>query len=187
MTKHYQEAEKAYKTRHAIPETQSLPVKMLPSDFPIESARLRSLPWISLVFAASVGIYGFTLAFDSLVALKGWIFVPLTVQFFIAATSNAVFAMNQTLVSDLCPGKGASSTAINNLVRCGLAAVGVSFMERMITALGPAAAFLGLASVIIACAPLPIAHSVWGPGWREARMRKAEEDMLKESNKAPCV
>ena len=80
----------------------------------------------------STGIYGFTLSSTTLTSRPGWIAVPLLLQFLIAATSNALFAINQTLLSDLCPGKGASSTAINNLVRCGLSAVGVAFIEQMI-------------------------------------------------------
>ncbi|KAH8742478.1 major facilitator superfamily domain-containing protein [Diaporthe sp. PMI_573] len=124
MTRDYKTAEVAYKIAHNLPSWHNLPVKNVPADFPIEHARLRNLPWIAGLFAASTAAYGFSLAKPILTSKPGWIVVPLTLQFLIAATSNAVFALNQTLVSDLCPGKGASSTAINNLVRCGLGAVG---------------------------------------------------------------
>ncbi|KAM0323488.1 hypothetical protein ACHAQA_008768 [Verticillium albo-atrum] len=114
MTKDYRMAEEAYKQTHELPKGYKVP-KNVPVDFPIERARLRHLPWIIGVFAVAVGAYGSSLAFPGLTARTGWIAVPLTLQFFIAAASNAVFALNQTLISDLCPGKGASATAINNL------------------------------------------------------------------------
>ena len=88
--------------------------------------------------------------------------MPLALQFLIAATSNGIFALNQTLVTDLCPGGGASSIAINNLVRCGLGAIGVAFVDTMIAAVGPGPAFLGLALVVVICVPLAVVNWFWG-------------------------
>lgn len=191
MTKHFREAEadyiRAQQARRHGEDDKTIDEKTmgkisakknLPPDFPIERARLRALPWITALFAASTGVYGYTLAFPrSVLALPGWIAVPLALQLVMAAASNAVFALNQTLVTDLCPGKGASGTAVNNLVRCGLAAVGVSFAEPMIAALGgPGPAFLGLGLAVVACVPLPVMHWVWGADWRRrAAARTAAE------------
>ncbi|KAJ2899233.1 hypothetical protein MKZ38_003333 [Zalerion maritima] len=148
MTRDYKTAELGYKTAHNLPPEHKLPAKDVPVEFPIEYARLRNVPWISVFFALSTSAYGLSLAFPNLTALPGWMALPLVFQFLIAATSNAVFAANQTLVSDLCPGKGASSTAINNLVRCGLGAVGVAFMEIMIAAARVGPTFVGLGLVV---------------------------------------
>ncbi|KAL2880629.1 hypothetical protein SGCOL_004003 [Colletotrichum sp. CLE4] len=152
--------------------TEKLSGKNMPAEFPIERARLRRLPWIVLIFVASTGGYGLSLNFPSITSRSGWIAVPLVLQFFIAATSNAVFALNQTLVTDLCPGKGASATAINNLVRCGLGAIGVALVDNFVATTGPGAAFLGLALVTVAVGPLAVIHWYWGQTWRAARMRE---------------
>ncbi|KXH68340.1 major facilitator superfamily transporter [Colletotrichum salicis] len=172
VTKDYLEAEEEYKTSHNITGTEKLSGKNTPAEFPIERARLRRLPWIVLIFVASTGGYGLSLNFPSITSRSGWIAVPLVLQFFIAATSNAVFALNQTLVTDLCPGKGASATAINNLVRCGLGAIGVALVDNFVATTGPGVAFLGLALVTVAVGPLAVIHWYWGQTWRAARMRE---------------
>jgi hypothetical protein len=179
MTRDYKTAEAAYQIAHNLPPTHKLPAKNVPADFPIEHARLRNLPWIAGLFAAS------TAAEPTLTSKPGWIVVPMVLQFLIAATSNAVFALNQTLVSDLCPGKGASSPAINNLVRCGLGAVGVAFVETMVADFGLAPAFLGLALITVAMAPFAAMNWYWGQEWRTARMeKKARLEEEKNAQKA---
>lgn len=172
MTKDYKKTESKYRMDNNLPDDFKLSPKSIPNDFPIEKARLGHLPWIAAIFVISTGVYGFLFAFPSLVSQKAWIAVPLIFQFFIAATSNAVFAVNQTLVSDLCPGKGASATAINNLVRCSLGAIGVAVIEGMIASWGPGASFLILALLVIVVAPLAVANLLWGMQWRGERMAK---------------
>ncbi|KAJ5060319.1 major facilitator superfamily transporter [Bipolaris maydis] len=172
MNKSYMEMESKYKETHGLPADYKLPKKAIPADFPIEHARLRHTKWITVIFVVGVCCYGFSLALPSLVSRPGWIAVPLTIQFLIAATSNAIFAVNQTMVSDLCPGKGASSTAINNLVRCSMGAVGVAFIEKMIMAMGVGSAFLGLGLAMIGVVPLAVVQWYWGPEWRRERIRK---------------
>ncbi|THV55550.1 hypothetical protein BGAL_0006g00020 [Botrytis galanthina] len=174
MTNDFKAAEESYRKVNNLPLSYKLPSKNLPSNFPIEQARLRHLPWITAIFVVATGVYGFTLSIHSVLLLPGWIAVPLVLQFLIAGTSNAIFALNQTLVSDLCPGKGASSTAINNLVRCGLGAVGVAFAETMIFSIGAGATFLGLALIVVACTPLVVVNWYSGPGWRAERANAQE-------------
>lgn len=174
MTRDYKAIEEAYKASHNMEKSEKLTAKNMPADFPIERARLRRLPWVVVIFIASTGAYGVSLNFPSATSLTGWIAVPLTLQFFIAATSNAVFALNQTLVTDLCPGKGASATAINNLVRCGLGAIGVASIEQFIASTGPGAACLGLALVMVVVGPLAVVHWYWGQQWRAARIQAKE-------------
>ncbi|KAH8590378.1 major facilitator superfamily transporter multidrug resistance [Bisporella sp. PMI_857] len=174
MNRSYIEAEKAYKQRNSLPSTYTLPKKSLPADFQIEHARLKHMKWIVPLFILSTALYGFSLAFPAFTSRLGWIAIPLLLQFLIAATSNAVFAINQTMVSDLCPGKGASSTAINNLVRCSMGAVGVSLIEQMIILMGSGGAFLGLAFITMAVTPLVVVQWYWGGRWRMARMERIE-------------
>ncbi|KAH6658569.1 major facilitator superfamily domain-containing protein [Truncatella angustata] len=181
MNRDFRTAEGAYKVEHNLPAEFKLPAKALPADFKIEHARLNNLSWVTLLFVASTGVYGLTVQNVTLTSLPGWIIVPLLLQFLIAATSNAVFAMNQTLVSDLCPGKGASSTAINNLVRCSLAAVGVAFAETMLGALGPAVSFLLLAFIVVIFIPIAVVNWFYGPTWRMERLQMQERLERKES------
>ncbi|EFX05151.1 major facilitator superfamily transporter multidrug resistance [Grosmannia clavigera kw1407] len=179
MTQDYKAAEAAYIVEKQLPAEYKVPAKDLPLDFPVEKARQRSLPLFTVLFVISTGLYGFSVSSHRLSARPGWIAVPLLLQFLIAASSNAVFAMNQTLISDLCPGKGAGGTAVNNLVRCGLGAIGVSFVERMIGAMGPGPAFLTLALITVACIPLAVVTWVWGMEWRAARAQRRAKQIEK--------
>lgn len=181
MNQSYVQAEKTYKERNSLPSTYTLPKKSLPLDFPIEHVRLKHIKWITALFILSTTLYGFSLTFPALTAKQGWIAVPLFLQFMIAATSNAVFAVNQTMVSDLCPGKGASSTAINNLVRCGMGAVGVALVEQMIAAMGAGGAFLGLSLTVLAVAPMATVQWYWGGKWRRDRAEKGGLPKNKEN------
>ncbi|KAI8312042.1 Itaconate transport protein [Colletotrichum sp. SAR11_59] len=185
MNKDFAAAEAAYKSARNEPSKEKLSSKDVPADFPIERARLQRLPWAVVIFVITTAGYGFSMAYPSITSLGGWIAVPLVLQFFIAATSNAVFALNQTLVSDLCPGKGASATAINNLVRCSLGAVGVAFVEQMIALAGVGPTFLGLGLITVSVTPLAVIHRNWGQQWRAERMMAkevADEENAKSKN-----
>lgn len=131
------------------------------------------MPWITLLFVVSTAIYGFTVLPVDLMppqaANPAWIALPLFLQFLIAATSNAVFAINTTLVSDLCPGKGASSTAINNLVRCSMGAVGVGVIDPMLALVGRAGTFVALGLLVLSMSALNAVEWYWGMQWRQER------------------
>ncbi|KFG84450.1 hypothetical protein MANI_004149 [Metarhizium anisopliae] len=175
MTREFVRSERIYLQRYPSATPPSKNKKDLPPNFPIEHARLRHAPWISALFIVATALYGFTVlpaAQLSIVARPGWIAVPLALQFLIAATSNAVFAINTTLVADLCPGMGASATAINNLVRCGMGAVGVGLVDSMLGALGAAATFLGLGILTVGIGVLLYIEWIWGMQWRSERLSK---------------
>ncbi|GKT46283.1 itaconate transport protein [Colletotrichum spaethianum] len=172
LTRDYKIIETKYKETHNIPYDKDFSPKDIPPDFPLEQARLQRLPWIVTLFVASVTGYGFSLAYPTMTARPGWITLPLIMQFLIAASANGIFALNQTIISDLCPGQGASATAVNNLVRCGLAAVGVAFAEQMLNAVGPGTAFLALGMAVVAVSPIQVVNQFWGPKWRAQRERR---------------
>lgn len=134
------------------------------------------MPWITFLFVISTAIYGFTVLPTNLMppqaANPAWIALPLFLQFLIAATSNAVFAINTTLVSDLCPGKGASSTAINNLVRCSMGAVGVGVIDPMLALVGRAGTFVALGLLVLSMSALNGVEWYWGMQWRQERELK---------------
>ena len=176
MNQSYIATEKEYKKHHKLPLSHQISKSAMPLDFPIEHARLCHIKWITAAFVLSTSLYGLSFSFPALVSKPGWIAIPLILQFLIAATSNAVFAINQTLISDLCPGKGASSTAVNNLVRCSIAAGGVAIVDRLIAAVGIGATFFGLGLVMVSVTPLAIIQWYWGEGWRRERMMKQLSD-----------
>lgn len=184
MSKEWANTEAAYIAEHNLGAGYKVPSKKnLPINFPIERCRMMHIPWIAAIFVATTIGYGFSLGYPAVTNLTGWIAVPLTLQLFIAGASNAVFAMNQTLIADVCPGKGASATAVNNLVRCGLGAVGVAFVDQLIQGLGPEYAFLALGVLVILCAPLVAINWMYGMHWRAERTERKEAAKAKETQK----
>lgn len=170
MNRSYKKTEAEYLTQHEIPLYKGISKKALPIYFPIEKARLEHIPWITALFITSTTAYGFSLGTREFTEQPGWILVPLILQFLIAATSNAVFAVNQTLVSDLYPGQGASSTAVNNLLRCSMGAVGVALIDKMINSMGVGPTFAGLGLLTVALSPLCVVQWYWAMSWRVKRM-----------------
>lgn len=183
MNKDFDTAALDYKRTHNLPDDFELSPKKVPADFPIERIRLRRVPAILAVFTSSLAAYGFSLSFPALSARPGYVALPLALHFIIAASANCMFSINQTLVSDLCPGRGASGSGINNLVRCGLAAVMVAFVEDMIMKLGPGATFLGLAFLVITFTPLVLSNWLWGIQWRQERAEKEKRALERKGNK----
>ncbi|KAK3355729.1 major facilitator superfamily domain-containing protein [Neurospora tetraspora] len=116
------------------------------ADFPISRARLRS----SLYFV-----------------------IPF---FFIAFTHMGLFNLNSTLMVDLYPGASASASAVNNLVRCLIGAVGVALVQFIINAIGAGLTFLIFAIVTAAFMPLLWLEWRFGERWRRERMERLERE-----------
>ncbi|KAK1750996.1 major facilitator superfamily domain-containing protein [Echria macrotheca] len=175
MTRDFLSHEQQYLRSYPSAPPPSENKKNIPLAFPIEHARLRQMPWITALFVLSTAAYGFALlppAQSAVTTRPGWIVVPLVLQFLIAATSNAVFAINTTLVADLTPGKGASGAAVNNLVRCSMGAAGVGVVDSMIAFLGVGVTFLGLGLMVAALGVLVVVEWCWGMEWRGDRERR---------------
>lgn len=149
MTRDYKLAEAGYREANNLPPTHRDPAQDFPANYPREYARLRPLVPTVGMFVLSTTLYGFSFGDTTLTSLPGWIAVPLVMQFLNAASTNALLALYEALVSDLCPGKGASCAAINNLVRYGLGAVGVAFVETMVAYINPEFGFLSLAMIVV--------------------------------------
>ncbi|KAG1314032.1 hypothetical protein G6F64_001782 [Rhizopus arrhizus] len=82
------------------------------SDFPIFKARFKTL-WPNIVLCQIVTLfYGWSLYWGAPLA------VALVLQFLVGFGATGIMTTTQTLLIDLHPGKGASITASNNLVRC---------------------------------------------------------------------
>lgn len=150
-------------------------------DFPIERSRLRSIWWIVLVFIATTALYGFSLSLYQIT-------LSLLLQFFIAYTATTVYSFKSALVIDLYPGASASVTAVNNLMRCSVGAVGVAVTQLTIDSLGSDFALLVLARLTAALSPLVLLEWFYSEGWRRVRAgrlavveaRKKEMELGKE-------
>jgi MFS family permease len=146
------------------------------ADFPLEKSRLRNIWWIVLIFVITTTLYGFSLRLNHLAA-------PLILQFFIAYSATAVFSLNSALVIDLYPGASASATAVNNLMRCSVGAVGVAFVQLIINGIGAEATFLMFGVVTAAFSPLLVVEWIYGQGWRLAR----KERLAREAERKKVV
>lgn len=166
----YRRTEKEYKQAHNLPHSTTLNKKAL-SDFPIEKARLRSSYPLITTFILTTALYGYSIR-SHILAL------PLILQFFIAYTATAIFTQNSALVVDLYPGKSASATACNNLIRCLIGAVGVAVVQYAIDGVGVGPCFLLLAGLTAVVTPCVWVELRWGMEWRRERgARLARRDL----------
>ncbi|THG93227.1 hypothetical protein EW026_g7955 [Hermanssonia centrifuga] len=99
-------------------------------NFPIEYARLRTMPIYYVLFVVACIAYGWCL--DRKVNIAG----PLILQILIGYTVISIMNTIQTLIVDLNPSQGSSITACNNLIRCTAGAVLVSVIDLIIKAMG---------------------------------------------------
>ncbi|OCL08714.1 florfenicol exporter [Glonium stellatum] len=175
MDKDYKIIEQHYIKEKNLEAGTNIDRKNRADDFPIERTRMRSLWWILILFVCAVAGYGWT--------LNSSIAVPLILQFIIAYTATAVFNMNSALIIDLFPGKSASATAVNNLMRCSVGAAGVAVIEMIIADLGPGLAFTCLALVTFICSPLVLLEWVYGMRWRTARAERIRKKKNEEKEK----
>ena len=135
------------------------------ASFPIERARLRSIWWMIIIFVLATGLYGPSIR-------NNFIYLPLFFQFLIAYTATAIFALNSALMIDLFPGAAASATAVNNLMRCSVGAIGVGVVQVSIDKIGVEVTFLVLMAITVGMTPLLVVEWIWGPEWRQAREEK---------------
>lgn len=173
MDKDFHLAEDSYKYEHDLPRDHKLPKSDMPADFPLERARLAQLPTMTVVFAFAVIMYGFS------VSSGGSLVVPLMAQFATGYASTSVLNLNNTLTVDLYPGKSAAATAVNNLARCLLGAIGVSLTEVALKQVSPAILFLILGCVVFASTPMAWAEWTYGMRWRgqrKERLKKRQEE-----------
>lgn len=86
---------------------------------------------------------------------------------------------------DFFPGRSASATAVNNLVRCTVGAAGVSAIQPLINQVGETLAFPILAGITLALTPLIAVEWIYGEGWRAQRALRTcmrqEQERLKSA------
>lgn len=166
MNYDYNRTEDEYRQSKGIAANTKLNKKSL-ADFPLERSRLRNIWWMVILFVISTSCYGFS---TNLIEIP----VPLILQFFIAYSATAIFSLNSALVIDLYPGASASATAVNNLIRCSLGAVGVGVVQPLIERFGAGLTFAALTALTVLLSPLLVLEWFYGEGWRTARLQRLE-------------
>ncbi|KAJ4383124.1 hypothetical protein N0V85_008489 [Neurospora sp. IMI 360204] len=173
MNRDYKIVETSYRASHHLSGSVEINRKQL-ADFPISRARLRSSLYFVIPFIICVAGYGFAITSPRLGTEKKGMAIPLVLQFFIAFTHMGLFNSNSTLMVDLYPGASASASAVNNLVRCLVGAVGVALVQFIINAIGAGLTFLIFAIVTAAFMPLLWLEWRFGERWRRERMERLE-------------
>ncbi|CAO0795031.1 unnamed protein product [Mucor circinelloides] len=138
----------------------------LPTEFPIFRARLRNM-WISAGLIQVI-----TLFYGWMLHIHAHLAVILVLQFLVGLANTSLFNIFQTLVVDLFPGKSATITATNNLVRCLLGAVATVSIEPGIQNVGVGWIFTIIGLVCIASNVLVPVLFKFGPRWRKERIER---------------
>ncbi|KAI4262526.1 MAG: hypothetical protein L6R42_002304 [Xanthoria sp. 1 TBL-2021] len=136
--------------------------------FPIEKARLRSIWYfVSISTACTIG-YGWTLQARTHLA------APLILQFICGLTVTGTFNICNTLIVDLHPDRPATASASVSIVRCGVAAIGVSVLQFILDSLGPGWTFTLFGALGAATAPMLWVEWERGMRWRTDRRERKE-------------
>ncbi|KAJ2906461.1 Itaconate transport protein [Zalerion maritima] len=135
-------------------------------DFPKEYARLRDMPWHLVVFSACVIGWGFCLQAPAPLG------VSLGVQVVLGYMSMAILNTTMTLMIDILQSRSSAATACTNLVRCSLAAIMVSVIEKMTSSrLKPSWSYVLLGGICLLQMPLMYVEMKFGRQWRLRRDR----------------
>ncbi|KAI8141950.1 major facilitator superfamily domain-containing protein [Fennellomyces sp. T-0311] len=154
--------------KQGIPPEKVKSSGKLSLDFPIYTARLRT-SWIQPVIGQAITIsYGWVLYSEAHLA------VPLILQFIAGLCITAVFSFCQTLMIDLFPGRGASITATNNVVRSMLGAAATSGIEPCIERMGLGWTFTFLGFVLMITNSFYPILIKYGPRWWRSRVERHE-------------
>lgn len=150
--------------------------------FPIERARLEiAFPFLLL---GAAGVLGYAWALNQAhVSLAA----PIILLLLMGWGLTAAFQVLNVLLIDIYPGRPATVTAANNIVRCELGAAATAAIGSMTAAMGNGWAYTLLALIfLVSLVPLFLVMRV-GMKWRQAKRvkedeRKEREKMEEESN-----
>ncbi|ORX62218.1 MFS general substrate transporter [Hesseltinella vesiculosa] len=156
----YRRAETKYKSQHpdVVVERGKVPI-----DFPLYLTRTMLMLPCGLVVQLLTIVYGWMLQING--SLAGL----LVLQFLVALATIPISGMSQTLLVDLYPGKGASITASNNLVRCILGAIASVTSDPGIRRLDVGWFFTTIGLIVFAFNSFYLILLVLGPKWRAKR------------------
>ncbi|KAF8583850.1 MFS general substrate transporter [Ramaria rubella] len=136
----------------------------------IEHARLRSMRFVAPMFIASIIIFGWILQSHTHIS------VSIIAAFFIGWFDSSILTTYSTLMADLFEQQASASSAIINLVRCLLGAVGTATIQPMIKALGTGWTFTTLGLICAAGLPVIVIQYKYGAIWRARRSSSGDAE-----------
>jgi MFS family permease len=148
------------------------------TDFPIETARLQIAMPMLYLGAADV------IAFGWLVETNAGITGPCVCMFVFGFTMIAWFNVMNILLVDIYPGKPASATAANNLVRCWMGAGASAVVIPLVDAVGMGWTCTLAGLIWVGFSPLLLILMRYGPKWRKEQ--KAKKDARKDTKAVAC-
>ncbi|KAK6439276.1 hypothetical protein LTR95_004512 [Oleoguttula sp. CCFEE 5521] len=146
--------------------------------FPLEQVRIAiALPFV-LIGTAALLAYGWTMQYHAPLP------VPLILQFTIGLNLTSAFNAMSVMLIDFYPLSPATATSANNLVRCLMGAGATAVVIQMIEAMGVGWCFTFVAGVVAITTPTLWVLGKWGPGWREGRRVRMQEQIRVKKAKA---
>jgi predicted MFS family arabinose efflux permease len=138
-------------------------------NFTIEHARLRFMPFYLGLFI--VCVIGWGWAIQTAVHIA----VPLILAVFLGWTTIGILNTTMTLNIDILQTRSSGATACTNLVRCSLAAILISIIDRMTSAWGDGWTYTFWGGICTLLLPLMLLEIKMGPKWRKKREAAEEE------------
>jgi multidrug resistance protein len=143
--------------------------KRMGENFTIEYARLRIMPFYLGLFIVCVIGWGWS------IQARAHMAVPLVLGTMLGWTSIGILNTTMTLNIDILQSRSSGATACTNLVRCSLAAVMISIIDRMTSAWGDGWTYTFWGGICAMLLPLMLLEIRMGPRWR-AKREAAEKD-----------
>jgi hypothetical protein len=148
------------------------------SDFPIEKVRMEIC--IPQLLFGSAGIIGYGWMMNHHISLAG----PIIMLFILGYCLIAGTQCLNVLMVDIYPGKPATATAANNVVRCLLGAAASAAILPMSEAMGKGWAYTVLAVLFVVSSIGPAFTMKYGIKWRKAKKEKSERKKQAKEAKA---
>ncbi|KAL5342095.1 major facilitator superfamily domain-containing protein [Aspergillus crustosus] len=145
--------------------TESHPEDGTEDGVPIEYARLRMTPVLLLLLVGCVLSWGW------LLERKVHLAVPMVLQVILGYSSISILNATMTLMIDIVRTQSSGVIACTNLVRCSLAAILVSFIDRATRKLGFGWTYVILGLICALLLPLIFIEIKQGPKWRAKRVQ----------------
>lgn len=140
--------------------------------FPLEKARLRSVPIFAVIQCLSILLFGWTIQYSPEVSIA----VPIISTFITGWSAVSKQSVIMTYLVDVFPNQSAAASASLNLARCLFAAGGTSFIMPMVNGIGIGLAFTVCAIVQVLASIGMAVQWKFGRRWREdAELRSLDE------------
>ncbi|OAA75714.1 Major facilitator superfamily domain, general substrate transporter [Akanthomyces lecanii RCEF 1005] len=151
-----------------LPTTTSDSANDDETSFPIEKARLRLIPFFSLMQCLSILLFGWTIQYPHSLPIA----IPIISTFVTGWAAISTQSAISTYLIDVFPDRSAAATASLNLARCLCAAGGTSFVMPMIRGIGVGWTFTVCVAVQLLALVGPFVQYRYAGKWR---MEKEQE------------